>query len=121
MARAIEMTHFPIPKDADHAETNSEVRAADLIGQLGDPLCPSKLNALYYEFLEIDRLKQVGYETSADMIACYPTFFWNAVEPYIGDALRYLDHTIEGKQWIAHLYVHVLLVAHHRQSMGPHL
>jgi hypothetical protein len=124
IARAIEMTRFPIPKDADHADTNSEaglLRAADLVGQLADPLYPSKLNALYYEFMEIGRLEQLGYKTPADMIECYPTFFWNAVEPYLGDALRYLDHTIEGKQWIANLYSHVLTVAHRRQSMGPHL
>ena len=124
IARAIEMTRFPIPKDADHAETDSEaglLRAADLIGQLGDPLYPSKLNALYYEFMEIGRLGQLGYKTPADMIECYPGFFWNAVEPYLADALRYLDHTIEGKQWIANLYSHVLSVANHRQSMGPHL
>ena len=37
----IELTRFPVPDDGDHAETNTEaglVRAADLIGQLGDPL-----------------------------------------------------------------------------------
>jgi hypothetical protein len=28
------------------------VQAADLIGQLGDPLCLRKANALYYEFDE---------------------------------------------------------------------
>jgi hypothetical protein len=124
IARAIEMTRFPIPKDDEHGATDSEeglLRAADLIGQLGDPLYLSKLNALYYEFMEIGRLEQLGYKTPADLIECYPTFFWNAVEPYLGDALRYLDHTIEGKQWIANLYSHVLSVAHHRQSMGPHL
>jgi hypothetical protein len=124
IARAIEMTRFPIPKDADHAETDSEaglIRAADLIGQLGDPLYPSKLNALYYEFMEIGRLGEFGYKTPADMIECYPSFFWNAVEPYLADALRYLDHTIEGKQWIANLYSHVLTVANNRQRMGPHL
>jgi hypothetical protein len=124
IARAIEMTRFPIPKDDAHGATDSEeglLRAADLIGQLGDPLYLSKLNALYYEFMEIGRLEQLGYKTPADLIECYPTFFWNAVEPYLADALRYLDHTIEGKQWIANLYSHVLSVAHHRQSMGPHL
>ena len=124
IARAIEMTRFPIPKDDTHTATDGEeglLRAADLIGQLGDPLYLSKLNGLYYEFMEIGRLEQLGYKTPADLIECYPTFFWNAVEPYLADALRYLDHTIEGKQWIANLYSHVLSVAHHRQSMGPHL
>jgi hypothetical protein len=122
IARAIEMTRFPIPKDPDHADTNSEaglLRAADLIGQLADPLYLSKLNALYYEFMEIGRLAQLGYSSPADLIECYPKFFWNTVEPYLGDALRLLDHTIEGKQWVANLYSHVLTVAQNRQTMGP--
>jgi hypothetical protein len=124
IARAIEMTRFPIPKSADYAETGTEaglVRAADLIGQLADPLYPSRLNALYYEFMETGQLEPLGYRTPADLIERYPAFFWNTVEPYLGEALRYLDHTIEGKQWIANLYSHVLAVTHNRQSTGPHL
>lgn len=124
IACAIEMTRFPIPKTADYAETNTEaglLRAADLIGQLADPLYPSKLNALYYEFMEIGYLERLGYRTPADLIERYPSFFWNTAEPYLRDALRYLDHTIEGKQWIANLYSHVLTVTHNRQSTGPHL
>jgi hypothetical protein len=124
IARAIEMTRFPVPKDADHADTDSEaglLRAADLIGQLADPLYLSRLNALYYEFMEIGCLDQFGYKTPADLIEGYPRFFWNTFEPYLRDALRYLDHTIEGKQWIANLYSHVLTVAHNKQSMGPQL
>jgi hypothetical protein len=34
---------FPVPDDVDHAASDTEaafVRAADLIGQLGDPLFP---------------------------------------------------------------------------------
>src|SRR5262249_51171498 len=49
IARAIELTRFPVPDDEDHAETDTEaglVRAADLIGQLADPLYLRKLNAL---------------------------------------------------------------------------
>jgi hypothetical protein len=41
IARAIELTRFPIPDDNDHAETDTEaglLRAADLIGQLADPM-----------------------------------------------------------------------------------
>jgi hypothetical protein len=39
-------------------------------------------------------------------------FFWRAVRPYIGDALRYLRVTQEGKQWIANLYAHVFSEEH---------
>jgi len=124
IARAIEMTRFPIPKSADYAETNTEpglLRAADLIGQLADPLYPSKLTALYYEFMEIGYLEELGYKTPADLIERYPSFFWDTVEPFLRDALRYLDHTIEGKQWVANLYGHVLTATHNRRSAGPHL
>jgi len=50
IARAIEMTRFPVPQDGLHDETDTEpglVRAADLIGQLADPLYLRRLNALY--------------------------------------------------------------------------
>ena len=63
IARSIELTRFPVPDDDDHAETDTEaglVRAADLIGQLGDPLYPRKLNALGYEFAEIGVKSKAG-------------------------------------------------------------
>ena len=65
IARAIELTRFPIPEGDDYAETDSEpalVRAADLIGQLGDPNHARKLNALYYEFVETGMAAQLGYQ-----------------------------------------------------------
>jgi len=39
------------------------LRAADLIGQLGDPHYLRKANALYYEFEEIGLNRQLGYES----------------------------------------------------------
>jgi hypothetical protein len=122
IARAIEMTRFPIPDDGQHDETDTEpglVRAADLIGQLADPLYLRRLNALYYEFTEIGMTERLGYASPADMVDRYPAFFWKTVEPYIGDALRYLELTIEGKQWIANLYSHVFAVEHERRRLGP--
>ena len=53
IARAIELTRFPIPTTATTRTPTPRpalVRAADLIGQLGDPDHSRKLNALYYEF-----------------------------------------------------------------------
>jgi hypothetical protein len=58
IARAIELTRFPVPDDGDHEESGTEaglVRAADLIGQLADPLYLRRLNALYHEFAETGR------------------------------------------------------------------
>ena len=52
IARAIEFTRFPT---GDHQAEGSEdleprfMQAADLIGQLGDPLYLKKANALFYE------------------------------------------------------------------------
>ncbi len=123
LARAIELTRFPVPADADHAETATEaglMRAADLIGQLGDPLYPRKLNALFQEFAEVGLNETLGYATPADVAECYPAFFWSKVEPVIGDGIRALDLTVEGRRWVANLYAHVFAVEHDRRRMGPH-
>jgi hypothetical protein len=124
IARSIELTRFPVPDDGDHSETDTEaglVRAADLIGQLGDPLFPRKLNALFYEFAEIGVNQRLGYSSPADMAEQYPTFFWSKVEPYIGAAITNLELTMEGRQWIAQLYSNVFSIEHHLQHMGPQL
>jgi hypothetical protein len=124
VARAIELTRFPIPADKDHSETNTEaglLRAADLIGQLGDPLYPRKINALFYEFAETGVNAELGYATPADLAERYPRFFWTKVEPYIRDAQRHLEQTVEGRQWLAQLYNNVFVIQHNRQGMGPYL
>src|SRR5580692_8165556 len=120
IARAIELTRFPVPEDEDHAGTDTDaglVRAGDLIGQLGDPLYPRKLNALFQEFAETGVSERLGYASPADMADLYPQFYWSKVERYLGDALRYLDMTIEGKQWTATLYSHILAIEHNRRRM----
>lgn len=122
IARAIELTRFPIPGDNDHADTEGEaalVRAADLIGQLGDPNHASKLNALFHEFAEIGLNERLGYGSPADLAEQYPRFFWSKVEPYLGTALAHLGRTAEGKQWIAQLYARVFVEEHKRQRPGP--
>jgi hypothetical protein len=124
IARMIELTRFPVPDDDDHAETATEaglLRAADLIGQLGDPLYPRKLNALFHEFGEIGVNQRLGYASPADLAEHYPTFFWSKVEPYVGDAISLLELTMEGRQWVAQLYSNVFVLEHHRQHMGPHI
>ena len=76
-------------------------RAADLIGQLADPFYHRKLPALFAEFSEIGMMEKLGCKTAADLGAIFTDFFTLQVEPYIGDAIRYLELTTEGKQWIA--------------------
>jgi hypothetical protein len=122
IAHAIELTRFPVPDDDDHAATDTEaglVRAGDLIGQLADPLYPRKLNALYQEFVETGVNEKLGYRSAADVADLYPQFYWSKVEHYIGDALRYLDMTLEGKRWTSTLYSHIFAIEHNRRRMGP--
>jgi hypothetical protein len=122
LARAIELTRFPVPDSADHQETDTEaglVRAADLIGQLGDPDHMRRLTALYYEFVETGTADRLGYTSAADLAEDYPAFFWNMAQPYLKDALKYLQLTQEGKQWIANMHSHLFTVEHGQLHLGP--
>jgi hypothetical protein len=122
IARAIERTRFPVPDSADHAATDDEaglVRAADLIGQLADPLYLRRAGALFHELAEIGVAAQLGYENPADLVEKYPKFYWERIEPYIGDALHCLRRTMAGKDWIAHLYANVFTVEHQLRALGP--
>jgi hypothetical protein len=38
--------------------------------------------------------------------------FWQMVQPYIVDGLRYLRVTQEGRQWVANLYANVFFTEH---------
>ena len=63
VAKAIELTRFPASVDQSVEAVGLEpklVQAADLIGQLGDPMYPKKANALYYEFEETGMNRQLG-------------------------------------------------------------
>ena len=122
VARAIEATRFPPP--SNHVGTSdglepSLVQAADLIGQLGDPLYARKANALYYEFEEIGMNRQLGYTSPADLTDKYPSFFWNTAFAHIGAAVTYLNATASGQQWIANLHNHVFCAEHSYHLMGP--
>ena len=122
IAAAIEMTRFPARLDRSNANEGIEpklVQAADLIGQLGDPMYSRKANALYSEFEEIGKNRQLGYASPADIIDKYPTFFWNSVSTHIEDGLRYLNMTVSGRQWIANLHHHLLCAEHAHRFMGP--
>jgi hypothetical protein len=109
IARSIEFTRFPsaVASDDQDSEEGSLVRAADLIGQLGDPHYLRKANALYYEFEEVGMNKQLGYGSPADLTDLYPQFYYNSVAPHIQRAIRYLNVTSSGRQWIASLYSNV--------------
>jgi len=115
IASYIEMTRFPAPDDDLHSDTQGYgglLRAADLIGQLGDPDHQRKGAALFYEFEEIGANEELGYRNPGDLRASYARFYWEMVNPYIQDGLRYLRVTQEGKQWIARLYANVFAAEH---------
>jgi hypothetical protein len=121
IARAIEFTRFPAavaPKDPN-GEEGSLVRAADLIGQLGDPHYLRKANALYYEFEEVGMNKQLGYASPADLTDLYPQFYFNSIAPHIQTAIRYLNFTSTGRQWIASLYSNVFRAERALSLSGP--
>ena len=117
IANAIEATRFPPSIDA--SEDGVLVRAADLIGQLGDPHYLRKANALYYEFEEVGMNKQLGYTSPADLIDLYPKFFWSNISTQIESAIRYLNVTSNGRQWIANLYSNVSRAERELSLCGP--
>lgn len=111
----IELTRFPIPEEELYQQTNTLggiVRAADFIGQLGDPNYRRKVPALFFEFEKTGMNKKFGYKSPQDIRENYSQFYWQVVRPYIEDALYYLRLTQEGKQWIACLHSHVFASEH---------
>ena len=124
VAAVIEHTRFPYTSKAEDPDVSEEaglLRAADLIGQLGDPHYLKKSNALYCEFDEVGLNKQLGYDSPADLIDKYPNFYWRKVSPYIQDAIRYLNLTSSGRQWINCLYANVFRAEHDLRQHGPQL
>jgi hypothetical protein len=124
IARAIEYTRFPYAASSNDDLIEEEgllLRAADLIGQLGDPNYTRKSNALFCEFEEIGLNKTLGYDTPADIVYKYPQFYWNNVAPQIQTAIRYLNVTSSGRQWLANLYSNVFRAERELNLSGPQL
>jgi hypothetical protein len=126
IARAIEFTRFPYVSPTDEAEGEqgidefgSLLRAADLIGQLGDPHYLRKANALYYEFEEIGLNRQLGYESPADIVDKYPQFYRSNISPHIQAAIDYLNVTSSGRWWIAGLHSNVFRAERELRLSGP--
>ena len=122
ISRAIEGSRFPCSL-GDHVASEDEeaalVRAADLIGQLGDPHYIRKANALYHEFEETGVNSKLGYNCPADLVNKYPQFYWNSVAPHVQTAIRYLNVTASGRQWVANLYSNVFRAEREIALSGP--
>ena len=123
VARAIEYTRFPIivSKAGEYDELDMLMRAADFVGQLGDPNYISKANALYYEFEEVGLNREFGYTSPADVVAFFPQFYWNSVYPYIQTAIEYLNATPNGRQWIANLHSNLFRAESGTSLSGPQI
>jgi hypothetical protein len=122
IARAIGFTRFPYSSATEEEEIDEDgslLRAADLIGQLGDPHYLRKANALFYEFQEIGLNRQLGYESPADLVDKYPQFYWNSISPHVHAAIRYLNVTSSGRRWIAGLYSNVFRAERELRLSGP--
>ena len=125
IARAIEYTRFPYAPSSSNDDLSDEegllLRAADLIGQLGDPNYLRKSNALFYEFEETGLNKTLGYGTPADVVYKYPQFYWTTVAPQIQTAIRYLNVTSSGRQWIANLHSNIFRAECEVRLSGPQM
>ena len=119
IADAIEGTRFPPREGQQYDEEASIVRAADFIGQLGDPNYLRKANALYHEFEEVGINRQLGYDSPADIVNRYPQFYWNSVAPHIQTEIGYLNRTSSGRQWISNLYGNVFRAERDISLSGP--
>jgi len=119
IASYIEMTRFPSPDGELYRDTQGYgglVRAADFVGQLGDPDYFRKTPALFYEFQELGLNEKFGYKSPNDMRKGYASFYWNQVDEYLRGALIYLRQTENGKQWIANMHSHVFDSEHPPQD-----
>ncbi|MBR0697048.1 metal-dependent phosphohydrolase [Bradyrhizobium lablabi] len=121
VARNIEGTRFPANEGQEYDDEAAIVRAADFIGQLGDPNYIRKANALYHEFEEVGINRQLGYDSPADIVDRYPQFYWNMVAPHIQSAIGYLNMTASGRQWIANLYSNVFRAEREVTLSGPQI
>ncbi|WP_407166959.1 metal-dependent phosphohydrolase [Bradyrhizobium sp. ORS 111] len=122
IAHAIEGTRFPLSAPNDNGAFDEDaalLRAADLIGQLGDPNYIRKANALYLEFEEAGLNRELGYNSPADLVNLYPQFYWDSVAPHVQKAIRHLNITSAGRQWIANLYGNVFRAERDISLSGP--
>jgi hypothetical protein len=116
----ISFTQFPTPERPPPIDENEEkfrslaelVGSADLIGQLADPMYDEKIPRLFYEFQESGTANKMGYRTPQNLRESFPGFYLNFVRPNISEALKYLQVTEKGREWVAGLNYHVFSQSH---------
>ncbi|MBT3667547.1 MAG: metal-dependent phosphohydrolase [Opitutae bacterium] len=115
VSNCIERTRFPLPDGEDYQNTEDLpglARAADLIGQLGDPEYLHKIPALFYEFEELGINEVMNCKSPGELRRGYAHFFWGEVHKYVENGVNLLQVTQEGKEWISRLHSHVFDCEH---------
>ncbi len=121
LQQCIEITSFPVPRAsaADKVGVLPQlVRAADLLGQMADPMYLKKLSRLYAEFIETGEAQRQGFANAGELRAKFPQFFENQVRPFVGEGLKCLGKTQDGQPWIANL-IHHLHADHDLRQVEP--
>tara|TARA_Y100000588_G_scaffold365927_1_gene431105 strand:- start:812 stop:1669 length:858 start_codon:yes stop_codon:yes gene_type:complete len=115
VVECIDRTRFPVPSGDQFQVTDDLpglVRAADLVGQLGDPEYLRKIPALFYEFEELGHNQEIDCQSPGDLRRGYAKFFWEVAHRYVEDAVDLLRLTQEGKEWVSRLHSHVFECEH---------
>jgi hypothetical protein len=63
--------------------------------------------------------RELGYGSPTELVERYARFYWNSVSPHIEAAIRYLNVTSSGRQWIASLYSNVFRSEREQDLSGP--
>lgn len=106
LASAISCTRFP--PHGPQRELGSEpalLRAADLIGQIGDPLYSRKLTNLFYEMSELGSAEAHRYQRPGDMVSGFREFYRTLVAPVLGPAIAHLEKSKSGQGWVQRLQI----------------
>jgi hypothetical protein len=56
--------------------------------------------------------RQLGYTSPADLTELYSQFYWKSISPHVQTAIKYLNVTSKGRQWVAGLYSNVFRAEH---------
>jgi len=121
LAEAIAGTRLPIAGSAPLAPESwpGLLRAAQVVGTIGDPNFMLKLTPLFLELKETGQHTQLGYADAGQLRARYPDLFWQVFVPHLGLATRYLRETENGRQWLANMNAHLLAEEHRADAFLP--
>jgi hypothetical protein len=110
VAANVEYSRFP-PVLSMHPEIDTYpglLRAAHLIGAVGDPNFFQKVKPLHLELAESGMLYAIGYKTVAEFQENFADFYRHTIEPLIGEAVALLEYTPQGRVWLTYVHAHVL-------------